>query len=72
MVYAFGEYLPPHRTVNGYKHKWMLGVRYSFNMSFKVFGGWDFCIQDPASAALKQRVIRDELKVTPKTVLYTV
>nr|XP_023672727.1 transmembrane channel-like protein 7 [Paramormyrops kingsleyae] len=51
------------RTVNGYKHKWMLGVRFSFNMSFKVFGSWDFCIQDPASAALKQRVIRDELKM---------
>ncbi|XP_048871484.1 transmembrane channel-like protein 7 [Brienomyrus brachyistius] len=62
-VLIFSLVVLVRRTVNGYKHKWMLGVRYSFNMSFKVFGSWDFCIQDSASAALKQRVIRDELKM---------
>lgn len=47
----------------GYKHTWMLGKRYSVNMTFKIFCGWDFTIQDPDSATLKQGFIRNDLKV---------
>ncbi|XP_041789326.1 transmembrane channel-like protein 7 [Chelmon rostratus] len=51
------------RTIVGYKHTWMLGKRYSMNVSFKIFCGWDFTIQDPASAALKRSFIRNDLKL---------
>ncbi|KAG8015164.1 Transmembrane channel-like protein 7 [Nibea albiflora] len=51
------------RTIVGYKHTWMLGKRYSVNMSYKIFCGWDFTIQDPASATLKRSFIRNDLKL---------
>ncbi|XP_041642293.1 transmembrane channel-like protein 7 [Cheilinus undulatus] len=52
-----------HRTIVGYKHTWMLGKRYSTNMSFKIFCGWDFTIQDPTAATLKRSFIRNDLKL---------
>lgn len=51
------------RTVVGYKHTWMLRKRYGMNVSYKIFSGWDFTIQDPDSASLKQSCIRNDLKV---------
>lgn len=66
------------RMTVGYKHTWMLGKRYSVNTTYKIFCGWDFTIQDPDSAALKQGFIRNDLKVvhiqrqlqlTPKQIL---
>lgn len=51
------------RTTVGYKHTWMLGKRYSMNVSYKIFCGWDFTIQDPAAASLKQSFIRNDLKL---------
>ncbi|KAM9362620.1 transmembrane channel-like protein 7 [Symphorus nematophorus] len=51
------------RTIVGYKHTWMLGKRYSMNVSYKIFCGWDFTIQDPASATLKHSFIRNDLKL---------
>ncbi|XP_073328630.1 transmembrane channel-like protein 7 [Pagrus major] len=51
------------RTVVGYKHTWILGKRYSVNVSYKIFCGWDFSIQDPASATLKRSFIRNDLKL---------
>ncbi|MFT7802504.1 transmembrane channel-like protein 7 isoform X2 [Arapaima gigas] len=62
-VLIFSLVLVVRRTANGYKHKWMLGIRYSFNVSFKIFCGWDFCIQDPKSAAFKQSYIKNDLKM---------
>lgn len=51
------------RTIVGYKHTWMLRKHYSMNVSYKIFCGWDFAIQDPDSACLKQGCIRNDLKV---------
>ncbi|XP_051801488.1 transmembrane channel-like protein 7 isoform X3 [Acanthochromis polyacanthus] len=51
------------RTTVGYKHTWMLGKRYSMNVSYKIFCGWDFTIQDPAAASLKHSFIRNDLKL---------
>ncbi|KAL1265287.1 hypothetical protein QQF64_003314, partial [Cirrhinus molitorella] len=51
------------RTVVGYKHSWLTGNRFSSNLSYKVFCGWDFCIQNPQAATLKQNFIRNELKM---------
>ncbi|KAM6940987.1 transmembrane channel-like protein 7 [Lycodopsis pacificus] len=51
------------RTTVGYKHTWMLGKRYSMNVSYKIFCGWDFTIQDPAAATLKHCFIRNDLKL---------
>ncbi|XP_035516138.1 transmembrane channel-like protein 7 [Morone saxatilis] len=51
------------RTIVGYKHTWMLGKRYSMNVSYKIFCGWDFTIQNPASATLKRSFIRNDLKL---------
>ncbi|XP_060906352.1 transmembrane channel-like protein 7 isoform X2 [Labrus mixtus] len=51
------------RTIVGYKHTWMLGRRYSTNMSYKIFCGWDFTIQDPIAATLKRSFIRNDLKL---------
>ncbi|XP_067243763.1 transmembrane channel-like protein 7 [Chanodichthys erythropterus] len=51
------------RTVVGYKHSWLTGNRFSSNLSYKVFCGWDFCIQDRQAASLKQNFIRNELKM---------
>ncbi|XP_067288269.1 transmembrane channel-like protein 7 [Pseudorasbora parva] len=51
------------RTVVGYKHSWLTGNRFSSNLSYKVFCGWDFCIQDPQAASLKRNFIRNELKM---------
>ena len=47
----------------GYKHTWILGKQYSVNVSYKIFCGWDFSIQDRASATLKRSFIRNDLKV---------
>lgn len=33
------------------------------NVSYKIFSGWDFTIQDPDSASLKQGCVRNDLKV---------
>lgn len=52
-----------NRTTVGYKHTWMLGKRYSVNVTYKIFCGWDFTIQDANSAILKQGFIRNDLKV---------
>uniref|UniRef100_A0A9J7XEX7 Transmembrane channel-like protein n=1 Tax=Cyprinus carpio carpio TaxID=630221 RepID=A0A9J7XEX7_CYPCA len=52
-----------HRTVVGYKHSWLTGNRFSSNLSYKVFCGWDFCIQNPQAASLKHNFIRNELKM---------
>lgn len=41
----------------------MLRKRYSMNVSYKIFSGWDFTIQDPDSALLKRGCIRNDLKV---------
>ncbi|XP_022611181.1 transmembrane channel-like protein 7 isoform X1 [Seriola dumerili] len=51
------------RTTVGYKHTWMLGKRYSMNVSYKIFCGWDFNIQDPDAATLKHSFIRNDLKL---------
>ncbi|XP_074555085.1 transmembrane channel-like protein 7 isoform X2 [Halichoeres trimaculatus] len=51
------------RTIVGYKHTQMLGKRYSTNMSYKIFCGWDFTIQDPHAATLKSSFIRNDLKL---------
>nr|XP_046261552.1 transmembrane channel-like protein 7 isoform X2 [Scatophagus argus] len=51
------------RTIVGYKHTWMLGKRYSMNVSYKIFCGWDFTVQDPDSAVLKHSFIRNDLKL---------
>ncbi|XP_056097758.1 transmembrane channel-like protein 7 [Rhinichthys klamathensis goyatoka] len=51
------------RTVVGYKHSWLTGNRLSSNLSYKVFCGWDFSIQDSQAATLKQNFIRNELKM---------
>ncbi|XP_063739097.1 transmembrane channel-like protein 7 isoform X2 [Eleginops maclovinus] len=51
------------RTTVGYKHTWMLGKQYSMNVSYKIFCGWDFTIQDPAAATLKHSFIRNDLKL---------
>ncbi|XP_029359535.1 transmembrane channel-like protein 7 [Echeneis naucrates] len=51
------------RTTVGYKHTWMVGKRYRMNVSYKIFSGWDFTIQDPDSAILKRSFIRNDLKL---------
>ncbi|XP_042341668.1 transmembrane channel-like protein 7 [Plectropomus leopardus] len=51
------------RTMVGYKHTWMLGKRYSTNVSYKIFSGWDFTIQDPTAATLKHSFIKNDLKL---------
>ncbi|KAF4107807.1 transmembrane channel-like protein 7 [Onychostoma macrolepis] len=51
------------RTVVGYKHSWLTGNRFSSNLSYKVFCGWDFSIQNPQAASLKQNFIRNELRM---------
>ncbi|KAG7485437.1 transmembrane channel 7 [Solea senegalensis] len=51
------------RTTVGFKHRWMLGKRYSMNVSYKIFCGWDFTILDPAAATLKHSFIRNDLKL---------
>ncbi|XP_056137066.1 transmembrane channel-like protein 7 [Lampris incognitus] len=51
------------RTMVGFKHSWLLGNHYSVNVSYKIFCGWDFAIQDPATAGLKRSFIRNDLKL---------
>uniref|UniRef100_H3BZL3 Transmembrane channel-like protein n=1 Tax=Tetraodon nigroviridis TaxID=99883 RepID=H3BZL3_TETNG len=51
------------RTIVGYKHTWMLRKRYNMNVSYKIFCGWDFTIQDSDSASLKRGCIRNDLKL---------
>ncbi|XP_062244704.1 transmembrane channel-like protein 7 [Platichthys flesus] len=51
------------RTTVGFKHRWMLGRRYSTILSYKVFCGWPFTIQDPDAATLKHSSIRNDLKI---------
>uniref|UniRef100_A0A667WIX5 Transmembrane channel-like protein n=1 Tax=Myripristis murdjan TaxID=586833 RepID=A0A667WIX5_9TELE len=51
------------RTAVSYKHMRLLGKRYSVNVSFKIFCGWDFTIQDHAAASLKRSFIRNDLKL---------
>ncbi|XP_044047327.1 transmembrane channel-like protein 7 isoform X2 [Siniperca chuatsi] len=51
------------RMTVGYKHTWMLGKRYSTNVSYKIFCGWDFTIQDPSAATLKHSFIRNDMKL---------
>ncbi|XP_071771429.2 transmembrane channel-like protein 7 [Centroberyx gerrardi] len=51
------------RTTVGFKHTWLLGKGYSVNMSYKIFCGWDFTIQDPAAASLKHSFIRNDFKL---------
>lgn len=62
-ILLFSLILEVRRTTVGYKHTWMLGKRYSVNVTYKIFCGWDFAIQDPGSATLKQGFIRNDLKL---------
>ncbi|XP_061536446.1 transmembrane channel-like protein 8 isoform X3 [Phycodurus eques] len=50
------------RTTVGYKHTWMLGKRSRMNVSYKIFCGWDFTIQDADAATLKRSFLRNDLK----------
>ncbi|KAA0707358.1 Transmembrane channel-like protein 8 [Triplophysa tibetana] len=52
-----------HRTGVGYKHVRLTGNRFSSNLSYKVFCGWDFSIQNEKAAALKHTFISDDLKM---------
>uniref|UniRef100_A0AAY5KXI2 Transmembrane channel-like protein n=1 Tax=Esox lucius TaxID=8010 RepID=A0AAY5KXI2_ESOLU len=61
-VFILSLIMVVRRTVVGYKHTWLLDNRYNIHMSFKVFCGWDFCIQDPEVAAIKLSFIRNDLK----------
>lgn len=63
IILLFSLIMVVRRTVVGYKHKWMLGKRFSVNVSYKIFCGWDFTIQDQDSAALKRSFIRNDLKL---------
>ncbi|XP_054636142.1 transmembrane channel-like protein 7 isoform X2 [Dunckerocampus dactyliophorus] len=51
------------RTTLGYKHTWMLGKRSRMNVSYKIFCGWDFTIQEADAATLKSNFIRNDLKL---------
>ncbi|XP_077427906.1 transmembrane channel-like protein 7 [Vanacampus margaritifer] len=51
------------RTSVGYKHTWMLGKRSRMNVSYKIFCGWDFTIQDADAATLKLSFLRNDLKL---------
>ncbi|XP_072516506.1 transmembrane channel-like protein 7 [Salminus brasiliensis] len=62
-IIVLGLLMIVRRTVVGYKHTWLTGNRFSVNMSYKVFCGWDFCIQDPRAAVLKHSFVRNELKM---------
>ncbi|XP_030602672.1 transmembrane channel-like protein 7 isoform X2 [Archocentrus centrarchus] len=62
-ILTFSLIIVVRRTTVGYKHTWMLGKRYSMNVSYKIFCGWDFTIQDPAAASLKHSFIRNDLKL---------
>ncbi|KAF1394843.1 hypothetical protein PFLUV_G00005340 [Perca fluviatilis] len=62
-IFFLSLILVVRRTTVGYKHTWMLGKRYSMNVSYKIFCGWDFTIQDPAAATLKHSFIRNDLKL---------
>ncbi|XP_072240432.1 transmembrane channel-like protein 7 [Leuresthes tenuis] len=62
-ILFFSIVMVVRRTTVGYKHTWMVGKRYSANVSFKIFCGWDFTIQDPAAANLKKSFVRNDLKL---------
>uniref|UniRef100_UPI0037E80C96 transmembrane channel-like protein 7 isoform X2 n=1 Tax=Semicossyphus pulcher TaxID=241346 RepID=UPI0037E80C96 len=62
-ILFFSVIMVVRRTIVGYKHTWMLGKRYSTNVSYKIFCGWDFTIQDPAAARHKRSFIRNDLKL---------
>lgn len=62
-IYFISLILIIRRTVRGYKHTWILGKQYNIFVSYKIFCGWDYTIQDPAAAALKQNFIRNDLKL---------
>ncbi|XP_061684872.1 transmembrane channel-like protein 7 isoform X2 [Syngnathoides biaculeatus] len=51
------------RTTVGYKHTWMLGKRSRMNVSYKIFCGWDFTIQDADAATHKRSFLRNDLKL---------
>ncbi|XP_051532164.1 transmembrane channel-like protein 7 isoform X2 [Myxocyprinus asiaticus] len=62
-VLILSVFMVVRRTVVGYKHSWLTGNRFSSNASYKVFCGWDFCIQNQQAASLKRNFIRNELKM---------
>nr|XP_015825547.2 transmembrane channel-like protein 7 [Nothobranchius furzeri] len=62
-VFLLSLIMVVRRTMVGYKHTWMLRKRSSVNVSFKIFCGWDFNIQDASAAALKHSFIRNDLKL---------
>ncbi|XP_051966802.1 transmembrane channel-like protein 8 isoform X2 [Xyrauchen texanus] len=62
-VLVLSVFMVVRRTVVGYKHSWLTGNRFSSNASYKVFCGWDFCIQNQQAASLKRNFIRNELKM---------
>ncbi|XP_051957638.1 transmembrane channel-like protein 7 [Xyrauchen texanus] len=62
-VFILSVFMVLRRTVVGYKHSWLTGNHFSSNMSYKVFCGWDFCIQNPQAASLQHNFIRNELKM---------
>ncbi|XP_035993160.1 transmembrane channel-like protein 7 [Fundulus heteroclitus] len=62
-IFFFSLIMVVRRTTVGYKHTWMLEKRTSMNVSFKIFCGWDFNVQDPPAAKLKHSFIRNDLKL---------
>ncbi|XP_057698420.1 transmembrane channel-like protein 7 isoform X2 [Corythoichthys intestinalis] len=61
-IFLLSVVMEIRRTAFGYKHTWMLGKRSRMNVSFKIFCGWDFTIQDASTSALKHSFVRNDLK----------
>ncbi|TRY82674.1 hypothetical protein DNTS_032603 [Danionella cerebrum] len=62
-ILLLSSFMIIRRTVVGYKHSWLIGKGSGSNLSFKVFCGWDFCIQSPRAALLKQTLIRNQIRM---------
>ncbi|XP_068176898.1 transmembrane channel-like protein 7 isoform X2 [Antennarius striatus] len=63
IIFFLSLIMAVRRTMVGYKHTWILGKHHKMNVSYKIFCGWDFNIQDPSSATLKHSFIRNDLKL---------
>ncbi|XP_065115298.1 transmembrane channel-like protein 7 [Paramisgurnus dabryanus] len=62
-IFLFSIVVMVRRTVVGYKQVWLTGNRLGSTASFKVFCGWDFCIQNEDAAKLKHMFIDNDLKM---------
>lgn len=62
-IFFISLLLVVRRMAVGYKHTLNLGKRYKTFVSYKVFCGWDFTIQDPDAASLKHGFLRNDLKL---------